>query len=147
MIPEELRCFESSEDEEDIYFTRDEKKRDLDYFQTKEKELGEMPRCGFKKVGDKVVTKHDKEITQRENAKRIMEFPPGIHTGDGGGFDMQISNKVYNKIKNFSVKEGKRRNRVGDKEDKAVAEQAVDPRTRILLYKLVNGGVLDAING
>merc|ERR1712200_367014 len=75
------------------------------------------------------------------------EFPPGIHTGDGGGFDMQISNKVYNKIKNFSVKEGKRRNRVGDKEDKAVAEQAVDPRTRILLYKLVNGGVLDAING
>ena len=24
-----------------------------------------------------------------------MEFPPGIHTGDGGGFDMQISNKVH----------------------------------------------------
>jgi len=36
---------------------------------------------------------------------------------------------------------------VGDKEDKAVAEQAVDPNTRLLLYKLVNGGVLDAING
>ena len=106
-----------------------------------------MPLCGYKKIEGKLVTKHDKEITQRENAKRIMEFPPGIHTGDGGGFDMQISNKVYNKIKNFSVKEGKRRNRVGDKEDKAVAEQAVDPRTRILLYKLVNGGVLDGING
>ena len=147
MIPEELRCFESSDDEDDEYFTRDEGKRDLDFFETKEKELGEMPRCGFKKVGDKVVTKHDKELSQRENAKRIMEFPPGIHTGDGGSFDMQINNKVYNKIRNFSIKEGKRKNRLQDKEDRAVAEQALDPKTRVLLYKLVNGGVLDAVNG
>jgi len=147
MIPEEARIWDDSDDEEDIYFTQDDRKRDWDVFETKEKEVGEMPRCGFKMVGEKMVTKHDKEISQRENAKRIMEFPPGIQTGDGGGFDMQLSNKVYNKIKNFSVKEGKRKNRVGDKEDKAVAEQAVDPQTRLLLYKFVNGGVLDAING
>ena len=147
MIPEELQQFDSSEDEEDKYLSRDERKRDLDIFQTKEKELGEMPRCGFKKIGDKVVTKHDREISQRENAKRIMEFPPGILTGDGGSFDMQINNKVYNKIRNFSVKEGKRKNRLQDKEDRAVAEQALDPKTRVLLYKLVNGGVLDAVNG
>ena len=38
-------------------------------------------------------------------------------------------------------------NRLQDKEDKAVAEQALDPKTRILLYKLVNGGVLESING
>merc|ERR1719433_2566676 len=147
MIPEELQQFDSSEDEEDEYFSRDEKKRDLDFFETKEKELGEMPRCGFKKIGDKVVTKHDREISQRENAKRIMEFPPGIQTGDGGSFDMQVNNKVYNKIRNFSIKEGKRKNRLQDKEDRAVAEQALDPKTRVLLYKLVNGGVLDAVNG
>jgi len=122
-------------------------RRDWDRFETKEKELGQMPLCGYKKVGDKLVTKHDSEISQRENAKRMMEFPAGIQTGDGGGFDMQISNKVYNKIRSFSNKEGKRRNRVGDKEDKAVAEMAVDPKTRILLYKLVNGGVLDGVNG
>lgn len=106
-----------------------------------------MPLCGYKKVGDKLVTKHDREISQRTNAKRVMEFPPGIETGDGGGFDMHLSNGVYNKIRNFSVKEGKRKNRVRDKEDEAVSEQAVDPKTRILLYKLVNGGVLDAVNG
>ena len=28
-----------------------------------------------------------------------------------------------------------------------MAGQTVDPKTRILLYKLVNGGVLDAVNG
>jgi len=147
-VPEEARIWDDSDEElDDIYFTQDDSKRDLDVFETKEKELGDMPRCGFKMMGGKMVTKHDKEINHRENAKRIMEFPPGIETGDGGGFDMQLSNKVYNKIKNFSVREGKRKNRVGDKEDKAVAEQAVDPRTRLLLYKFVNGGVLDSING
>jgi RIO kinase 3 len=144
----EARIWDDSDEElDDVYFTQDDSKRDVDVFETREKELGDMPRCGFKMIGGKMVTKHDKEINHRENAKRIMEFPPGIETGDGGGFDMQLSNKVYNKIKNFSVKEGKRKNRVGDKEDKAVAEQAVDPQTRLLLYKFVNGGVLDSING
>ena len=28
-----------------------------------------------------------------------------------------------------------------------MAEQALDPKTRVLLYKLVNGGVLDSVNG
>jgi len=148
MVPEDI-IWDDSEDEFDDEFDEGggQRRRDIDRFETKEKELGQMPLCGYKKIGDKLVTKHDKEITQRANAKRVMEFPPGIHTGDGGGFDMQLPNKVYNKIRNFSVKEGKRKNRVMDKEDKAVAEQAVDPRTRILLYKLVNGGVLDAVNG
>ena len=58
-----------------------------------------------------------------------------------------MNNQVYNKIRNFSIKEGKRKNRIQDKEDRAVAEQALDPKTRVLLYKLVNGGVLDGVNG
>ena len=60
---------------------------------------------------------------------------------------LQVSNPVYNKIRNFSIKEGKRKNRLADKEDRAVAEQALDPKTRVLLYKLVNGGILDSVNG
>ena len=54
---------------------------------------------------------------------------------------------MYNKIRNFSIKEGKRKNRLADKEDRAVAEQALDPKTRVLLYKLVNGCILDSVNG
>ena len=30
---------------------------------------------------------------------------------------------MYNKIRNFSIREGKRKNRLVDKEDRAVAEQ------------------------
>ena len=106
MMPEESRIWDDSDDEEeDLYFTQDDEKRHWDLFETKDKEVGDMPRCGYKLIGEKIVTKHDREISQRENAKRIMEFPSGIETGDGGGFDMQLSNKVYKKIRNFSVKE------------------------------------------
>ena len=41
----------------------DDSKRDIDFFETKQKELGEMPRSGLKKIGDKVVSKHDKELS------------------------------------------------------------------------------------
>ena len=43
-------------------------------FETKEKEIGQMPLCGYKKIEGKLVTKHDKEITQRENAKRFKTW-------------------------------------------------------------------------
>ena len=54
---------------------------------------------------------------------------------------------MYNKVRNFSVREDKRKNRLTDKEDKATTEKALDPKTRVLIYKLVNGGLLDSVNG
>ena len=54
---------------------------------------------------------------------------------------------MYNKVRNFSVREDKRKNRLMDKEDKATTEKALDPKTRVLIYKLVNGGLLDSVNG
>ena len=61
MIPDELKCFDSSDedDEDEAYFNMDDNKRDIDYFETKQKELGEMPRSGLKKIGDKVVSNSD----------------------------------------------------------------------------------------
>lgn len=144
-LPESLRYSDDSEDEDDdgryLY------KRNWDEYERKDKETGALPKCGYKKIGDSFITKHDTEICHRSNGKRIMEFPPGIETGDGGKFDMQLSNPVYNNIRNFSIKEGKRKNRVADKVDKSTASEAVDPKTRLLLYKMVNNGILDSING
>ena len=45
---------------------------------------------------------------------------------------MQLSNAVYNKIRNFSVKDSKRRARVHDKAERSTAEQAMDPADVIL---------------
>ena len=59
-------------------------------------------RCGYKKIGGQIVTKHDREISERSNGRRMMEFPPGIETGDGAatnGPQIHVSNAVYNKIR------------------------------------------------
>lgn len=67
------------------------------FFQKSEREFPTIPKCGYTKQGETVVTKHDITMAGRRNACRVMEFPPEFHTGDGGGFDMQLSNKVSQK--------------------------------------------------
>lgn len=141
---------DSDDEDEDLanYLDMDERKRHWDSYETADKDnSNQLPKAGFKKVGNNIVTKHDRELSERNNGKRIMEFPPGIETGDGGGWDMQLSNAVYNELRNFSIKEGKRKNRIGDKIDISTTDQAIDPKTKVLLFKMVNGGILDGING
>ncbi|CAB4061922.1 RIOK3 [Lepeophtheirus salmonis] len=65
--------------------------------------------------------------------RRVLEsFPPGIATGE----DVRVSNAVYNEMKQFTVKEGRKRaSKVKDKEDKSTEGQHTDPKTRLILYK------------
>ena len=143
--------WEDSDDEDPellAYLNMDDRKRDWDYFEAADKETIPMPRCGYQKLGGTIITKHDKELNHRTNGKRMMAMAPGIQTGDGGAFDMQLSNSVYNDIKKFSIKDGRRRaGRIKDKIEKSTAEQAVDPQTKLILFKLINNGILENING
>lgn len=70
-------------------------KRDWDRFETNEKMLDAIPKCGFKldKEGE-MITKHDPQLCGVRNAQRVMSFPPEFATGDGACFDMKLSNKV-----------------------------------------------------
>ncbi|KAJ8866566.1 hypothetical protein PR048_032425 [Dryococelus australis] len=142
VFPDKMLGDSDSESEE-----VDDKHREWDSFVSSEKAFKAMPKCGYRKDGDNMVTKHDMEMAGRRNACRVMGFPPEFHTGDGGAFDMQLSNKVYNSLKVYSRHEQSRRNRLHDKSEQATAEMSVDPRTRLLLYKLVNQELLDRVNG
>lgn len=70
-------------------------KRDWDRFETNEKMLDAIPKCGFKldKEGE-MITKHDPQLCGVRNAQRVMSFPPEFPTGDAACFDMKLSNKV-----------------------------------------------------
>ncbi|KAL1420592.1 hypothetical protein MTO96_023989 [Rhipicephalus appendiculatus] len=107
--------------------------------------LGGRPTLGL--PGGGFTTKHDATVCGRRNACRVMELPPGISTGDGGGFDMRLSNHVYNSLKVHSAQEGRRAARLHDKREKATAEQSLDPNTRLVLYKLLNREILNEMNG
>ncbi|KAL0127138.1 hypothetical protein PUN28_005430 [Cardiocondyla obscurior] len=82
----------------------DDSNRDIDRFVSVEKEYASIPRCGYKKMGkdSQIVTKHDMLMSSRINACRLLQFPPGIDTGDTGGFDVKLNNKVYNTLRAYS---------------------------------------------
>ena len=50
MIPDNPVWDDDEDDDEDEYFYMDDRKRDIDWYETKNKEVGELPKCGYKKV-------------------------------------------------------------------------------------------------
>lgn len=79
--------------------------KDFDRFVSIEKEYASIPRCGYRKMGgegSQIVTKHDMLMSSRINACRVLQFPPGIRTGDTGGFDVKLNNKVFNGLRAHS---------------------------------------------
>ncbi|XP_043594147.1 serine/threonine-protein kinase RIO3-like [Bombus pyrosoma] len=94
-----------SEDQDEKDTDIEDTTRDFDRFVSIEKEYASIPRCGYRKMGGKgsqIVTKHDMLMTSRINACRVLQFPPGIHTGDTGGFDVKLNNKVFNSLRAHS---------------------------------------------
>lgn len=73
-------------------------RKDWDTFDKLERSLNSIPRCGYmKQENGSMVTKHDSALSGRKNTCKLMSFPPEFHTGDGAGFDLQLSNKVFNR--------------------------------------------------
>ncbi|GLD70114.1 serine/threonine-protein kinase RIO3 [Lates japonicus] len=130
---------DSSEDEVDWQDTRHDPYR-AEKPQT-------TPRRGFTGKGKNITTKHDEEMCGRKNTARMDNFAPEVHVGDGLGMDLKLSNQVFNSLKQHCYSEQRRSARLHEKKEHSTAEQAVDPRTRLLMYKMVNSGVLENING
>ncbi|KAM8823308.1 serine/threonine-protein kinase RIO3 [Spinachia spinachia] len=105
------------------------------------------PRRGFTGKGKNITTKHDAVTCGRKNTARMDNFAPEVHVGDGLGMDLKLSNQVFNALKQHCNSEQRRSARLHEKKEHSTAEQAVDPRTRLLMYKMVSAGVLESING
>lgn len=95
----DLEFLNDSDDSLEIEDEASGYKRDWDRFETNEKILDAIPKCGFKldKEGE-MITKHDPQLCGVRNACRVMSFPPEFPTGDGAGFDMKLSNQVRKSI-------------------------------------------------
>jgi hypothetical protein len=65
---------------------------------------------------------------------------------DGLG-GMRLSAAVSNEVRGAAAKAAAGRARAGDKSDRATVEQAIDPRTRMVLFKMLNRGVFREIHG
>lgn len=121
--------------------------KNWDRFEKNEKIFRALSRRGFTQDEDGVIiTKHDPQLCGVRNACRVMSFPPEFSTGDAGGFDMKLSNQVFNQLRLHSQKTKK--NKAHDRrENTATAEMGIDEPTRLRLYKLINNQVLEQVNG
>ncbi|CAF0921163.1 unnamed protein product [Didymodactylos carnosus] len=133
---------DSKYDGEDVIIAKQEAFSDNE----REEKAPSFNKRGTSGKGAFMVTKHNPIICGRRNVSKIMNtFPPEFDTGDGITFDMKLSNKVYNVLKTHSYAEEKRMTKLHDKVEKATASLAFDPKTRIILYKMLNSCVLDEI--
>jgi RIO kinase 1 len=58
-----------------------------------------------------------------------------------------LPSSVANSVRESARRESAGRARVVEKADRATVEQALDPRTRLVLFKMLNQGVFTVING
>ncbi|XP_036159972.1 serine/threonine-protein kinase RIO3-like [Myotis myotis] len=130
---------DSSEDEVDWQDTRDDPYRPAKPVPT--------PKKGFIGKGKDITTKHDEVVCGRKNTARMEHFAPGFQVGDGIGMDLKLSNHVFNALKQHAYSEERRSARLHEKKEHSTAEKAVDPKTRLLMYKMVNSGMLETITG
>lgn len=74
-----------------------------------------------------------------------------ITQNGGNALKFQSSNNLFRKYSNkinvdkYEAKDSSRK--IKDKQDRATAEQVMDPRTRMILFKLLNRGFITEING
>lgn len=108
--------------------------------------MQKFPPCGFKKneFGE-IVTKHSKEINQKRNCQKIMQFPSEFNSGDI--LESKLSSRIYNDLQLFSKAEVKRSARLKDKEQHATSDASVDVKTRLILFTWIENELFDRVEG
>ena len=59
----------------------------------------------------------------------------------------KLHGRVASQFLESSKKQFSQTTRVKDRKDRATVEQVLDPRTKMILFKLLNKGVISEING
>ena len=85
-----------------------------------------------------------------------LTFHGGVSGGGGGSSSsqlngkrstMNISHSVANSVSKMQHLEVHKRTLHTSRDDRATSEQCLDPRTRLMLFKMLSNGLLDEIDG
>ena len=100
----------------------------------------------FRDAAGQVVTKHNPELAAAKIRRRVQALD--IASGDiEGSHNLTISNRVYNSLNEFSKRSDHNRSRIHEQKDFSTNVMALDQKTRLLVFKLIANGVIDAIEG
>ncbi|KAL8459407.1 hypothetical protein ACS0TY_036771 [Phlomoides rotata] len=85
------------------------------------------------------ISNKSQKLTNRIRASPLEEWE--------GRFDVGMSNSVTTAIRGSVRDMAIGKTKTHEKADRATVEQAIDPRTRMVLFKMLNRGVFNDING
>lgn len=123
--------------------------------------LETLPPCALTKLFARMGKgKYDDDYDRRDNDRGFDEIESLLLKEEmwsnskasallhGGDYDRKInlSTRIQNDITR-SEKKGEKRSTNQDKNDRATSEQVLDPRTRLILFKLLSNGFLEEIDG
>ena len=86
-----------------------------------------------------------RQSTLQPTEKSLQKFSSRISVEKYEG--PKLPNTAANRLIENRRKQENERKRVKDKSDRATIEQVMDPRTRMILFKLLNRGIISEING
>ncbi|CAO3653406.1 unnamed protein product [Mucor hiemalis] len=95
---------------------------------------------------DGTASTHDKKQMLESQIDSLGHFASRIHIGEDYN-PSKISASVASDIRLSSKKASGDKTIQKDKADRATVEQVLDPRTRIILFKMLNRGIFYEING
>ncbi|KAL7695302.1 RIO1 family [Lotmaria passim] len=84
------------------------------------------------------------------NRIHIDDYYDGYNAGGGASGGAQSNQRVLNELREMTMSSRFVQNSASknvDRSERATVENVLDPRTRLILYKLVNSGILSEING
>lgn len=61
--------------------------------------------------------------------------------------DFRLPNSVYNTLREHSYREERHAQRLHEKKEHSTHEHVFDPKTRLMIFKMVDNGVLTEVNG
>merc|ERR1712029_505394 len=137
-----------NEEEEEDYYSEEDFSDYEDYRMSVGGSNKSSLRNNFGSVGGSAnsMQPSDKVFLTKFDAKiRVDKLKFG---GKGGGMEgRNLSGAQVSAVLERARKEDKERLRVKDKADRATIEQVMDPRTRMILFKMLNRGFISEING
>jgi len=97
------------------------------------------------KENDVVANKTKKTLQPQE--KQFSKFVNRIKLDKYEGQGPNLAGKVATHLSESTKRHHMQSSRVKDRKDRATVEQVLDPRTKMILYKLLNKGLITEING
>ena len=146
--------FEDAEEDavavDDLDLSDDDDYEDDDYDDWIEDESGRIRPANFKSKNSQ--QQQQQQQQQRSSHNEAKRFQPSdkVDLGkfaDRINLDKYCNKKSLNPVLEQQKRAEKDRYRVKDKADRATMEQVMDPRTRMILFKLLNRGFVSSVDG